>query len=80
MNNGRTQSRTRSGRGPGVRGGYQKPKNALRTVARLGQYVAKNKLLLLFVLLCLLASVATNLGGSYMQRGIINNFFFKIID
>jgi ATP-binding cassette subfamily B protein len=43
----------------------------------LGGYVAKNKLSLVLVLLCLLASVATNLGGSYMQRGIINDFLYS---
>ena len=43
------------GRGPGARGGFQKPKNVGRTIARLGGYVAKNKLSLVLVLLCLLA-------------------------
>ena len=63
--------------GPGARGGFQKPKNVGKTIARLGGYVAKNKLSLVLVLLCLLASVATNLGGSYMQRGIINDFLYS---
>ena len=47
------------GRGPGGPA-PQKPKNVGRTIARLGGYVAKNKLSLVLVLLCLLASVATN--------------------
>ena len=69
-------------RGPGAGrhggpGGPQKPKNMGKTIARLGTYVAKNKLALLFVLLCLLASVFTNLGGSYMQRDIINSFIYS---
>ena len=64
------------GRGPGGPA-PQKPKNVGRTIARLGGYVAKNKLSLVLVLLCLLASVATNLGGSYMQRDIINNFLWS---
>ena len=34
-------------------------------------------LLLLFVLVCLGVSVATNLGGSYMMRGIINDFIYS---
>ena len=63
--------------GPGARGGFQKPKNVGKTIARLGGYVVKNKLSLVLVLLCLLASVATNLGGSYMQRGIINDFLYS---
>ena len=65
------------GRGPGAQAGFQKPKNMGKTLARLGKYVARSKLALLFVLLCLGASVATNLGGSYMQRGIINEFLYS---
>ena len=63
--------------GPGARGGFQKPKNMGKTLARLAGYVAKSKLSLLLVLLCLGVSVLTNLGGSYMQRGIINNFIYS---
>jgi len=63
--------------GPGSRGGFQKPKNMGKTIARLAGYVVKNKFALVFVLLCLLASVLTNLGGSYMQRGIINDFIWS---
>ncbi|MBE6973737.1 MAG: ABC transporter ATP-binding protein [Ruminococcaceae bacterium] len=61
----------------GPRGGFQKPKNMGKTIARLAKYVARNKLALVFVLLCLTASVFTNLGGSYMQRDIINNFLYS---
>ena len=63
--------------GPGARGGFQKPKNMGKTVRRLIGYVAHSKLLLLLVALCLLLSVFTNLGGSYMQRGIINDFLYS---
>ena len=66
------------GHGPGGRGGIpQKPKNMGKTLARLGKYVVKHKLALVFVLLCLAASVATNLGGTYIQRGIINDFLYS---
>ena len=64
-------------RGPGARGGFQKPKHMGRTIARLAGYVAKSKLTLLFVLLCLRASVFTNLGGTYLQRDIINSFIWS---
>ena len=64
------------GRGPGRP--FQKPKNMGKTVRRLFGYVSHSKLLLLLVGLCLLASVFTNLGGSYMQRGIINNFITSL--
>ena len=63
--------------GPGGPGGPQKPKNMGKTIARLAGYVAKNKFALVLVLLCLLASVVTNLGGSYMQRDIINSFLYS---
>ena len=59
------------------RGGYQKPKNIGKTVSRLVGYLTRSKLPLLLVLLCLLISVFTNLGGSYMMRGIINNFIWS---
>lgn len=64
-------------RGPGGRGGFQKPKNMGKTIRRLLGYVSHSKMLLLLVAFCLLLSVFTNLGGSYMQRGIINNFLWS---
>ena len=36
-----------------------------------------SKLPLLAVFGCLLVSVFTNIGGSYMMRGIINNFIWS---
>ena len=59
------------------RGGFQKPKDTGRTVRRLFGYVTRSPLPLLLVLVCLLASVGTNLGGSYMMRGIINEFIWS---
>ncbi len=59
------------------RGGYVKPKNLKRTMGRLVGYLTKSKLPLLFVLFCLLVSVGTNLGGSYLMRPIINNFIWS---
>lgn len=59
------------------RGGYVKPKNIKKTMGRLLGYLTKSKLPLLFVLLCLLASVGANLGGSYLMRPIINNFIWS---
>ena len=65
--------------GPGraPRGGYQKPKNLGKTIVRLLGYLTRSKLPLLAVLGCLLVSVCTNIGGSYMMRGIINNFIWS---
>ena len=59
------------------RGGYQKPKNLKKTVIRLLGYLTRSKLPLLAVLVFLLLSVATNIGGSYMMRGIINDFVWS---
>ena len=59
------------------RGGFQKPKNMGKTVSRLLGYLTRSKLPLLAVLGCLLVSVCTNLGGSYMMRGIINDFIWS---
>ena len=63
--------------GPGGKGAPQKPKNMGKTIARLFGYVAKNQFGLILVLLCLLASVFTSLGGTYMQRDIINSFIWS---
>ena len=57
--------------------GPVKPKNMKKTIVRLIGYLTRSKLPLLFVLLCLMVSVATNLGGSYMMRPIINNFIWS---
>ena len=59
------------------RGGYQKPKNMGKTIGRLLGYLTRSKLPLLAVLGCLVISVCTNLGGSYMMRGIINDFIWS---
>ena len=64
------------GHGPGMRGGYQKPKDARKTALRLLSYVTGRPALLALVLLCLLISVGTNLAGSYMLRPIINDFVY----
>ena len=59
------------------RGGYAKPKNMAKTARRLVGYLTKSKLPLLAVLLFLLLSVGSNLGGSYLMRGIINDFIWS---
>ena len=59
------------------KGGFVKPKNMGKTVSRLLGYLTRSKLPLLFVFLCLLVSVLSNLGGSYMMRNIINEFVWS---
>lgn len=63
--------------GAGARTGGQKPKHMKKTILRLAGYVGKSKLALVFVFVCLALSVLTSLGGTYMQRSIINNFFWS---
>ncbi|MDE6107259.1 MAG: ABC transporter ATP-binding protein, partial [Oscillospiraceae bacterium] len=60
---------------PGPHGAnrFAKPKDAKKTIFRLFRYLSHSKLLLLWVALLLLTSVATNLGGSYYMRPLINN-------
>ena len=61
-------------RGPGARGGFQKPKDLRKTVVRLMGYLARRKWPLLIVLVCLLGSVCTNIAGSsFINLVIINN-------
>ncbi len=59
------------------RGGYQKPQNLGKTLRRLIGYLTKNPLPLVLVFTCLLCSVGTNLAGTYMMRGIINDFIWS---
>ena len=59
------------------KGGFAKPKNMGKTARRLVGYLTRSKLPLLAVLLFLILSVASNLGGSYMMRGIINDFIWS---
>ena len=62
--------------GPGSRpprGAGPKPKNIKKTLLRVMSYLTKSWLPLLFVLLCLLISVGSNLGGTYYMRPVINN-------
>lgn len=60
------------------RGGYQKPKDLGKTISRLLGYLTRSKLPLMAVFGCLLISVFTNIGGSYMMRGIINDFICRL--
>ncbi len=54
------------------RAGPVKPKNIKKTMLRLLDYLTRSKLPLLFVLLCLLASVAANIGGGVLIGPITN--------
>ena len=59
--------------GPGARGGFQKPKNARKTIRRMATYMAARPILLVLVGLCLILSTVSNIAGSYMMRPILNS-------
>ena len=66
--------------GPGSRpprGAGPKPKNIKKTLLRLLGYLTHSWVPIALVLICLLASVGTNLGGTLMLRGIINDFIWS---
>lgn len=63
----------------GNRGGHgrnmkvSKPKNTKATIKRLASYIAEDKMKLVFVFICVIATSLTTIAGSYMLRPIINN-------
>ncbi len=66
-------SRPAERRGP--RGhGYQRPQNLWGTVKRLLKYLTRFRLLLVFVLFCLLVSTLGSIATSYMLKPLINNY------
>ena len=61
------------GGGPGARGGYQKPKNAKRTMLRLLGYISGKKWLLVLVFLCVALSSVASLAGTYLIKPVLND-------
>ena len=61
------------GGGPGARGGYQKPKNAKRTMLRLLGYIGGKKWLLVLVFLCVALSSVASLAGTYLIKPVLND-------
>jgi len=59
------------------RGGFVKPRDMKKTARRLLGYLTASPLPLVLVFLFLILSVLSNLGGSYMIRGITNNFLYS---
>ena len=59
------------------RGGFLKPRDMKKTALRLLRYLTASPLPLVLVFLFLLLSVLSNIGGSYMIRGITNNFLYS---
>ncbi|MBR4579456.1 MAG: ABC transporter ATP-binding protein [Oscillospiraceae bacterium] len=61
------------GHGPGARGGYQKPKNAGKTLRRLMGYITRRKLPLLLAALCVILSAVTGVANTYLLRPLLND-------
>ena len=61
-----------------MRGGHGKPKNARATIARLLRYVARYKLRLIFVALCMLLQTVASLCGSYLLAPIIDRITLAV--
>ncbi len=59
--------------GPGARGGYQKPKDAKRTMLRLLKYISGKKWLLVVVFVCVAASSLASLAGTYLIKPVLND-------
>jgi len=59
--------------GPRGHVGGGKPKNTSATIKRLLAYIGRDKIKILFVFACVLASSIASLAGSYILRPVINN-------
>ena len=68
----------RRGPGPGAPRAKGKPKNTKKTIGRILKYVAKYKIHLIIVFLCMLVSTLTSLCGSYMLAPIINRIQYEV--
>lgn len=60
--------------GPGMARGFERPKNARRTLLRLLAYLNNRKLALVLVLLLMLASTFSGLAGNYFLKPLINDY------
>lgn len=65
---------SRPPRGPGMPVGFERPKDARKTVLRLLSYLKNRKLLLSLVVLAMLVSTASSLIGNYFLKPLINNY------
>ena len=59
--------------GPGARGGFQKPKNAKKTLSRLMGYITAKKWPLLIVAVCVIVSAAAGIASTYLIRPVLND-------
>lgn len=66
--------------GPGhPRGGFRKPKNAKRALARILSYMARRKWMLVVVALCILVSAGAGIMGTYLLKPLINEGIVPLI-
>lgn len=77
MDERRRVKRERSGPppgGPGMARGFERPKNARRTMLRLLSYLNNRKLALFLTLVMMLASTFSGLAGNYFLKPLINDY------
>lgn len=65
--------------GPGRNRGFQKPKNAKKTIRRIIGYMGKYKSLWILVFLCVVISSGASVIGSYLIKPALNNFIIPLI-
>jgi len=70
----REESHPGPGGGGGPRGGYERPRNARRTLLRLANYMKHKKFILGLALVMLLLSTLASLAGNYFIKPLINNY------
>lgn len=60
--------------GPGPRGGFERPKDARKTILRLLAYLNNRKLALVIVVVLMLISTVSMLAGNYFLKPLINDY------
>lgn len=70
----------KSGNGPAEPRGFQKPKNAKRTLSKLLSYLAKKKWLLILVVLFVILSTVGMVSSSYFIKVIIDDYILPMVN
>lgn len=75
---GKKEMNLMRGRGPMGRGMEKggKPKNALKTIAKLLKYISSERVLFIIALICALLHTISTLAASYVLRPVMNTFLY----
>ncbi len=60
-------------------GGFKRPENAKQTLGRILGYMAKQKFLLVFVVICIFVSGIAGVIGSFAVKPIINDYILPLV-